>query len=160
MQMPVFGLKDAHFFARLGERLLPALRIGSTELAFSQWQFRTVVPLLGCFPCPSIQLLGPLCTKSTIKLQVAQWDAIEKEEEIQESKEDDAAGHDDELDSEGRPFEVGGEESKEETDEGEGTNEEEGIIEDGVDTGTLQLQEEKAIKEKEEDESDVEVIFP
>ena len=44
--------------------------------------------------------------------------------------------------------------------EGEGTNEEEGIIEDGVDTGTLQLQEEKAIKEKEEDESDVEVIFP
>ena len=58
------------------------------------------------------------------------------------------------------PFEVEDEESKEETDEGEGTNEEEGIIEDGVDTGTLQLQEEKAIKEKEEDESDVEVIFP
>ena len=86
------------------------------------------MPLLGCFPCPSIQLLGPLCTKSAIKLQVAQWDAIEKEEEIQESKEDDAAGHDDELDSEGRPFEVGGEESKEETDEGEGTSEEEGIL--------------------------------
>ena len=58
------------------------------------------------------------------------------------------------------PFEVEDEESKEETDEGEGTNEEEGIIEDAVDTGTLQSQEEKAIKEKEEDESDVEVIFP
>ena len=42
----------------------------------------------------------------------------------------------------------------------EGTNEEEGILEDAVDTGTLQSQEEKAIKEKEEDESDVEVIFP
>ena len=36
---------------------------------------------------------------------MAQWDAIEKEEEIQESKEDDAAGHDDELDSDGGPFE-------------------------------------------------------
>ena len=35
MQMPVFGLKDAHFFARLGERLLPALRIGSTEIGVS-----------------------------------------------------------------------------------------------------------------------------
>ena len=34
VQTPVFGLKDAHPFARLGERLLPTLRIGS-------WRFHS-----------------------------------------------------------------------------------------------------------------------
>jgi len=125
--------------------------------------------------------LGFPVNKSTIfgiKAQVVQWDAAEKGRENQEDEEDMVAD-DDESSSEDDPFKdeavekrrsqdecdeedatEGGGNSEAETEEEEGTNEDEGLLEDETDGEASGSQVAKAMKGKEgEDEPEVEVTF-
>merc|ERR1712013_595003 len=125
--------------------------------------------------------LGFPVNKTTIrriKAQVVQWDAAEKEREIQEDEEDIVAD-DDERSSEDDPFKdeavekrrsqdesdeedatEGGGNSEAETEEEEGTNEDEGLLKDETDGEAGRSPVAKAMKGKEgEDEPEVEVTF-
>jgi len=120
--------------------------------------------------------LGFPVNRSTIrgiKVQVERWDAAEKGREIQEDEEDtvvydgessneDEAGEErrsqDETDEEDAAG--GGDNSEAETDEEEGTHEEEGLLEDETDGEASRSRVAKAMKGKEgEDEPEVEVTF-
>jgi len=125
--------------------------------------------------------LGFPVNRSTIrgiKVQVERWDAAEKGREIQEDEEDtvvyegessneddpfqDEAGekrrYQDETDEEDTAG--GGDNSEAETDEEEGTHEEEGLLEDETDGEASRSRVAKAMKGKEgEDEPEVEVTF-
>ena len=127
--------------------------------------------------------LGFPVNRSTIfgikaRYQVEQWDAAEKEREIQEDEED-LVADDDERSSEYDPFKdeavekrrsqdesdeedatEGGGNSEAETEEEEGTYEDEGLLEDETDGEAGRSLVAKAMKEKEgEDEPEVEVTF-
>jgi len=127
--------------------------------------------------------LGFPVNRSTIfgikaRYQVEQWDAAEKEREIQEDEED-LVADDDERSSEDDPFKdeagekwrsqdesdeedatEGGGNFEAETEEEEGTNEDEGLLEDETDGEAGRSLVAKAMKGKEgEDEPEVEVTF-
>jgi len=116
-------------------------------------------------------------TIRSIKAQVEQWDAAEKERKIQEDGEDKVADDDersnedeisflqhhlekDQDESDEEDTAEGEDNSEAETDEEEGTNEEEGLLEDETDGEASRFRVAKAMKGKEgEDEPEVEVTF-